>query len=285
MSDPHNDTHKSDTQTQHAPVTWATLLAGWVQYAQSAVALPRDEQGQRWRDSVAPTIALHAHAMALGEIDRVAPEDRALAMDKSELGIKEHAAALNTIWRAEPMPASISELIQDAKDAWEVALHEGVVWVVKSPRFRSFHPGDLAEMLLDAGFIGEVLVATPGVELFTGAPAAICRENFGGEPGPDIVRMIDAYLHACDGEVDHPQIIRPVCQVYRQFDFLAGGAQRDVVAPVTGDLQSGQPLLIPVVSGGAVCPVPLPPKAGKPLDPVEVVWLADAEEESPGETG
>lgn len=264
----------------HDPTTWATLLAGWVHYAQSAVALPDTEQGQRWKDSVAPTIALHAHAMALGEIDKLDPEERPLAMDKSELSIKEHAAALNQIWRGEPMPESISELIQDAKDAWEVVLHEGVAWMVKSERFKSFHPGDLAEMLLDAGFIGEVLISTPGVEMFTGAPVAICRENFGGEPGPDIVQMIDAFLHACDGQVEHPQIIRPVCQVYRQFNFLAGGAQKDLVAPVTGDLQPGQPLLIPVVSGGAICPVPLPPKMSKPLERVPVEWIADNAEES-----
>ncbi len=270
----------SDPTSTHDTTTWASLLAGWVHYAQSAVALPDTQEGQRWKASVAPTIALHANAMALGEIEKVEPEERALAMDKSELSIKEHAAALNQIWRGEPMPESINELIDDAKDAWEVALHEGVAWVVKSERFKAFHPADLAEMLLDAGFIGEVLISCPGVEMFKGAPVAICRENFGGEPGPDIVRMIDAYLHACDGEVDHPQIIRPVCQVYRQFNFLAGGAQKDLVAPVTGDLQSGQPMLIPVVSGGASCPVPLPPKASKPLDPVEVVWLGEDDEES-----
>lgn len=271
----------STSSSSHDTTTWASLLAGWVHYAQSAVALPDTAEGQRWKESVAPTIALHAHAMALGEIEKVEIDERALAMDKSELSIKEHAAALNQIWRGEPMPGSISELIEDAKEAWEAALHEGVVWVVKSERFKSFHPAELMEMLLDAGFIGEVLISTPGVEMFRGAPVATCRENFGGEPGPDIVRMIDAYLHACDGEVEHPQIIRPVCQVYRQFNFMAGGAQKDLVASVTGDLQSGQPLLIPVVSGGASCSVPLPQRASKPLEPVEVVWLSEDDEESP----
>lgn len=266
-------------QPSHDTTTWAGLLAGWVHYAQSAVSLPDTEQGQRWKESVAPTIALHAHAMALGEIEKVLPEERPLAMDKAEIGIKEHAAELNRIWRAEPMPESIMELIQDARDAWEAALHEGVVWIVKSGRFKTFHPGDLAEMLLDAGFIGEVLVATPGTELFAGAPVATCRENFGGPPDEDVLRMIDAYLHACDGQIDHPQIIRPVCQVYRQYDFLGGGVQRDVVASVTGDLQSGQPLLIPVVSGGASCPVPLPHKTGKPMDPVAVEWLGHEDAE------
>lgn len=260
--------------------TWAALLAGWVHYAQRAVALPDTEEGQRWKDSVAPTIALHAHAMALGEIEKLDPEERPLAMDRAELGIKEHASALNDIWRSEPMPGAIIELIEDAKHAWEVALHEGVAWIVKSERFKSFHPAELAEMLLDAGFIGEVMIATPGIEIFKGAPVAVCRENFGGQPDDDVLQMIDAFLHACDGEIDHPQIIRPICQVYRQFNFLAGGAQKDLVAPVTGDLHAGQPLLIPVVSGGASCPVPLPPKLSKPLDPVPVEWLSDDDTEN-----
>lgn len=261
--------------------TWAALLAGWVAYAQSAVALPDTEEGQRWKASVAPTIGLHAHAMALGEIEKLDPQERPLAMDKAELGIKELAAELNEAWHGEPMPESILELIEDARDAWEVALYEGVVWIADSERFVTFHPGELAEMLLDAGFIGEVLIATPGTEMFRGAPVAICRENFGGQPDDDIITMIDAYLSACDGSVAHPQVIRPLCQVYRQFNFLAGGAQEDLVAPMTGDLQSGQPLLIPVVSGGAVCPVPLPPKGGKPLDPVPVQWLGAEGDGSP----
>lgn len=260
--------------------SWAALLAGWVHYAQRAVALPNTEEGQRWKDSVAPTIALHAHAMALGEIEKLDPEERPLAMDRAELGIKEHASALNEIWRAESMPEAIIELIEDAKHAWEVGLHEGVAWIVKSERFKTFHPGELAEMLLNAGFIGEVLIATPGIEMFEGAPVAVCRENFGGQPDDDVLQMIDAFLHACDGKVEHPQIIRPICQVYRQFNFLAGGAQKDLVAPVTGDLQAGQPLLLPVVSGGAVCPVPLPPKLSKPLDPVPVEWLSDEDAEN-----
>ena len=266
------------------PISWSTLLAGWIQFAQSAVALPKTVEGQRWKDSVAPTIGLHALAMALGEIDQVDPDERPLAMDKSEIGIKDHVAQLNEIWRSEPMPQAIIEMIEDAKEAWEIAIHEGVVWVVKSERFVSFHPGELGNALLEAGYIGEVLIVSPGVEMFAGAPIAIARNNAGGQPEDDVLRMIQRYLDACDGDLEHPQIIRPVCQVYRQFDFLNGGAAKDLVAPVTGDLQAGQPLLIPVVSGGEMCPVPLPPRAGKPMDPVEVVWVEN-ESDTDAESG
>ncbi|MGV6813450.1 MAG: hypothetical protein ACWA5W_00410 [Phycisphaerales bacterium] len=263
----------------HESISWSTLLAGWIQFAQSAVALPDDEQGKRWKDSVAATIGLHALTMALGEIDRVDPDERPLAMDTSEIGIKTHIAELNQIWRSEPMPESIIELIEDAKAAWEIALHEGVVWLVESKKFVSFHPAELAGALLDVGYIGEVMISTPGTELFAGAPIAIARKNSGGQPEDDVLRMIQDFLDACDGVVTPPQIIRPVCQVYRQFDFLNPGAAKDLVAPVTGELQAGQPLLLPVVRGGEICPVPLPPKAGRPMDPVEVVWLNDDEDE------
>lgn len=275
----------NDTNQSADSISWSTLLAGWIQFAQRAVALPKDEQGQRWRDSIAPTIGLHALAMALGEIDKVDPEERPLAMDKSEIGIKAHVAELNEIWRSEPMPNSIIELIDDAKEAWEIAIHEGVAWIVASDRFVSFHPGELGDTLLNAGYIGEVLIASPGIEMFKGAPIAVARNNAGGQPEDDVLRMIQDFLNACDGDLEHPQIIRPICQVYRQFDFLKGGAAKDLVVPVTGDLQAGQPLLIPVVSGGEMCPVPLPPRAGKPMDPVEVVWVEtdpDSDPESDG---
>lgn len=272
---------KSDTTSSNDSISWATLLSGWIQFAQQAVALPNTEEGQRWKDSVAPTIGLHALTMALGEIEKVDPEERPLAMDRSEIEIKAYVTELNAIWRSEPMPETVIELVEDAKEAWEVAIHEGVAWVVESERFVSFHPGELGNALLDAGYVGEVLISSPGVEMFKGAPIAIARNNSGGQPEDDVLRMIQNFLNACDGELGHPQIIRPICQVYRQFDFLKGGAAKDLVVPVTGDLQAGQPLLIPVVRGGEMCAVPLPPRAGKPLDPVEVVWLENESDSNP----
>src|SRR5690606_37986826 len=46
------------TPDDGSAMTWATLLGGWFQFAQRAVALPADAQGQRWKDSVAPAIGL-----------------------------------------------------------------------------------------------------------------------------------------------------------------------------------------------------------------------------------
>ncbi len=258
-----------------APLTWATLLAGWTEFAQSAVALPDTEDADRWRASVAPAIALHATALALGELTRLHPEERPLAMDRSEMTIREEAARLNAAWRSEPMPGSLGELIADARLAWECALHEGLEWLVESDRFVAVHPADLAERLLDAGFIGEVLVPTPGVTLFKGSVAATARERDGGPVDDEIADLIRDYLRRGEGRVGRqPQVSLPLRQVYRQFDFAKGGAVRDLVAPVVGELPAGQPLLAPVVSGGGVCAVP-PPRAPGPQAPVPVEFASE----------
>jgi hypothetical protein len=252
--------------------TWASLLAGWVQFAQGAVALPDDAEGDRWRACVAPSIGLHAIAMALAELHKIDPAERPLAMDKAELGIKQHAGEVNAAWAAEPMPESLMELIEDAKSAWDDSLHEGVVWRCKSERFVTRHPGEIGLAMREAGFMGEIFVAAPGVELFQDAPVAWCRDQSGGMPDEQVVEFVDGFLETCTGKTERPEIMRPLHQVYRQMDFMAGGATHDLVAPVTGDLPAGQPLLVPVVVGGEVCSVSLPPKSGKPMDPLPVKW-------------
>ncbi|RMH25521.1 MAG: hypothetical protein D6692_11220 [Planctomycetota bacterium] len=256
--------------------TWATLLAGWTEFARSAVALPESGDGPRWKASIAPAIALHAVAMALPELIKLDPEERPLAMDRSEMLIREHAAALNEIWRAEPMPESLSELIDDARRAWEAALHEGCEWTVESDSFVAFHPADLAEKLLDAGFIGEVLVPAPGTTLFKGSVCATARERDGGPVDEEIRGIIQTWLKRAEGKCSkQPMISLPLRQVYRQFDFAKGGPVRDLLVPVVGadELPAGQPLLIPVVSGGAPGSIP-PPRPAAKMTPIPVEELA-----------
>ena len=68
--------------------------------------------------------------------------------------------------------------------------------------------------------------------------------------------------------------------MYRQMDFLAGGPSHDLASPVTGELPAGQPLLVPVVVGGDICSVSLPPKSGKPMESLEVRWATLEHRES-----
>lgn len=257
--------------TKEDTATWATLLAGWTEFARSAVALPDTAEGDRWKDSVAPAIALHATSMALPELIKIDPEERPLAMDRAEMLIREQSALLNTAWRSEPMPASLTELIADARLAWERALHEGLEWSAISERFMTKHPSQLAEALLDAGFVGEVCVLSPNAVAFETSIVATARERDGGPVDDEIAGIISGYLKKCEGSVDEPVVALPIRQVYREMDFLKGGPVRDVRTPVVGVLPAGQPLLIPVVSGGAIGALPLANRQPASTEPIPVV--------------
>ncbi|MEM1027878.1 MAG: hypothetical protein AAGJ38_07320 [Planctomycetota bacterium] len=98
-------------------LTWAVLLGRWVAFAKSAVALPDDAAGRRLRDAVPDLINLQAVWFALGHLDELEADQRALGLDKAEVLIDKHAHALARAWADEGLPAEIVELIQDAKTA------------------------------------------------------------------------------------------------------------------------------------------------------------------------
>ena len=98
-------------------LTWAVLLGRWVQFARSAVALPDDAAGRRMRDSVGDIIQLQAVWFALQHLDELPPEERALGLDKAEVLIEKHAAALRERFAGEELPLLIEELIDDAQSA------------------------------------------------------------------------------------------------------------------------------------------------------------------------
>ena len=98
-------------------LTWAVLLGRWVAFAKSAVALPDDAAGRRLRDAVPDLINLQAVWFALGHLDELEADERALGLDKAEVLIDKHVQALERAWADEGLPAEIVELIQDAKAA------------------------------------------------------------------------------------------------------------------------------------------------------------------------
>jgi hypothetical protein len=97
-------------------LTWAVLLGRWVQFARSAVALPEDAAGRRLRDSVGDIIQLQAVWFALQHVDELPADERALGLDKAEVLIDKHAAALRERFGEEALPAMIRELIDDARN-------------------------------------------------------------------------------------------------------------------------------------------------------------------------
>lgn len=255
------------------PTTWAALLAHWTEFARASVALPDDGEGGRWKRAVAPVIALQATAMALGELDRVDDGERALALDRAEIACREAARALHELWRGEPLPGELGELVDDARVAFELAANAGVEWVVTGERVVCPHPAEVVAVLLRGGFAGELFVPSPGVPVFRGAPAGFARGAGGAAPTDDQVRLIGGFLGRREGLVGEPERIASPRQVYRQFDFAKGGPVKDLVVAMNESLPPGQPVLVLAIEGGAAMSVPLPPREPSRLAslPVEVV--------------
>lgn len=100
-------------------LTWTGLLAQWVQFAQAALALPDDSEREQWRKSVVPIINLQAVTFSLGDLDRLPAQEHALALDKAEMLITEHAAAIESIW-PQARHDSLAEIVRDARAALSV---------------------------------------------------------------------------------------------------------------------------------------------------------------------
>jgi len=118
--------HEQQPEPLHPEqLTWAALLGQWVSFAKSAVALPADEAGQRMRDSISDVIMLQAVWFALKHLEELGPDERALGIDRAEVLIDQHANALEQRWAGDTMPATMRELIDDARQQLQVVSGTG----------------------------------------------------------------------------------------------------------------------------------------------------------------
>lgn len=97
-------------------MTWAGLLARWVELAKGAVALPGTKAGQQLRASVPDIIMLEAVAHALKELGRLDEGERALGVDRAGVLIEKHEGALRGRFRGQ-LPGQLEELIVEARRA------------------------------------------------------------------------------------------------------------------------------------------------------------------------
>jgi hypothetical protein len=252
-------------------LTWAALLARWTEFAASSVALPDSGEPGRWKRAVPQIITLQSVTHALAEVGELDLAEIPVALDRAAVSVREAVGALADIWSGEALPPEAFELCEDAELALGLAESIGLEWVVESASLVAMHPGEVLEALAESELISELLIATPRVTVQKQSPAAHLRPAcWNDEVVEAAAEMIDAFLNI-GGEVAIAGF-GPQRQVYRQFDFAKGGPVRDLVAPTALGMAAGQPLLVPGISGGQVCPVTLGPRAGMKLDPIPVVF-------------
>lgn len=120
MAEQARDPHTFPLQPRK--LTWAALLGHWVDFARSTAALPSgDADAARVKQTVADIIGLQAVWFALHHLDELDADQRALGLDRAELLIVRHEAAIRDAWGNEPVPEALRELIHDAQSQLAVA--------------------------------------------------------------------------------------------------------------------------------------------------------------------
>ncbi len=253
-------------------LTWAILLGRWKDFAAASLALPELGEQGRWKQAVPHVIALQAVTHALGEIGELDLPDIPLALDRAALAVREDVLAMHAIWGDEPLAVEAAEICDDAESALALAQSIGIEWAVASPSLLASHPGELALALAEAEVVDSLLVPTPGVAVFESSPCAhFVPSNWDEDLVGEVVGVIEDFL-AIGGE-SGPGVLVPQRQVYRQFDFARGGPVSDLVVPTAFGLVSGQPILVPAIADGQVCPVTLPPRRAVQIDPLPVHFV------------
>lgn len=264
-----------DDRTEHEDqgLTWASLLAHWAEFARASVAFGEDATGRKWKEAVVPIIGLQAVTFALGDLHTLEADERLLGLDRAEILIRQYAGQLHELWKGEPLPEQIPELIDDAQLALAAASHGGLEWRLGDDRFETEHPADLAAVLAAAGFDGKLYLPVPGRVLFAQSPIAFACAGRGGVPDDLVIEAVTRWLGV---QVEIEAVPGPR-QVYRQFDFAAGGPVRDVVLAMDAGVAPGQPLLALAMEDGEVQAIGLPPRHREMIEPLPVVEL-DPEE-------
>ena len=210
------------------PLSWAALLARWTELAAAARAWPRDAEGHRWSASVPEIIRLQAVTRALGELGALADAEHPLARDRAAVTVTQAASALDALWRGEPMPEAILDMLDDAQRALARAAWAGMRM--------AWWPGpgvlDMPELDLSGDYLPRTLaVMSPGTPVMPGCPVAWW---VGGS--------VPQVPGCAVGPAPEP------VQVYRQFD-QDGIAAEDLLAPLDA-LPPGMPLLVPLREDG-----------------------------------
>lgn len=111
----------SDTISNYDPdrLTWAVMLGRWMDFARASLALDDDLPGKAMKATVSDIITLQAVWFALGHLNELDPDQRAIGIDRAAVLIERSARSVEHHWSDAPRPAMIDELLNDARTRLE----------------------------------------------------------------------------------------------------------------------------------------------------------------------
>lgn len=233
----------ADTRAQ----TWSALLAGWTDFARSAAALPKSGDAGLLRRSVPAIIGLQALTHALHEIDTLPSAEYAPGVDRAAVGVRTLVQELHAIWRGEPMPEALAEIISDARDHLDIASSSGVEFVPADDPYQvpSVDPATIERWIRDYTIDGELWLAPASLVLRASLPVCFLKEPSGRPPTTALLGAIADSLPGCLW-----RRVPRMRQVYQTLD-ADGGVKSFVVKPMN-ELPVGRPLLRQVVARGGL---------------------------------
>ncbi len=103
-------------------MTWASLLAGWMEIARASRALGTKGPDAAWKASIPAIITLDALTFALADLKRLDESERQVAIDRAGVLLSRHRAELERTWAGRGVPEEVAEMVSDAQKAHEAAL-------------------------------------------------------------------------------------------------------------------------------------------------------------------
>ncbi|MFN9974670.1 MAG: hypothetical protein ACK58T_32740 [Phycisphaerae bacterium] len=232
----------ADTRAQ----TWSALLAGWTDFARSAAALPKSGDAGLLRRSVPAIIGLQALTHAMREIDTLPSAEYAPGVDRASIGVRTLVQELHAIWRGEPMPDALAEIIADARDHLDIASSSGVEFVPVDDPYQvpAIDPSLIERWIRDYTIDGELWLAPASLVLRASLPVCFLKEPSGRPPAAALLGAIADALPGCLW-----RRVPRMRQVYQTLD--ASGAVKSFVVKPMNELPVGRPLLRQVVARGS----------------------------------
>lgn len=172
--------------------------------------------------------------MALADLDSLGAGERELGLDRAGLLVRRHATNIHEAWRGETLPEGLSELVNDAFEAYRRAPESGAEWIAGERGGLGVAP--------PATWLPEV--AAPHVVVFAlrvgervsaGCPVLFARGTRGGVPPQGAMTALGAWAVRM-GATGGGRRVPTMRQVYR----CAGG---EVIASLDETLPAGMPLM------------------------------------------